>query len=97
VSWRRPDGSTGAAGAVPITGDTGGFWFFDEQNVELVVKVLDGCGLPAPHFWTFAGGLTNVGFDLVVEDAVTGASRTYTNSAGTAFAPLQDTRALPCP
>ena len=97
VGWLRADGSAGMAGAAPITDGTGEFWFFDEANVELVVKVLDGCGLPAPSFWIFAGGLTNVGFDLLVEDTVTGGSRTYTNAPGTAFPPLQDTRALPCP
>jgi len=97
VAWRRNDGSAGSAGAAPITDDTGEFWFFDEKNVELVVKVLDGCGGTPPRHWVFAGGLTNVGFDLLVEDTLTGASRTYTNAAGTAFPPLQDTAALPCP
>ena len=97
VVWRRSDGSTGSAGAAPITNDTGEFWFFDEQNVELVVKVLDGCGRTPARHWVFAGGLTNVGFDLLVEDTLTGASRTYSNAAGTAFPPLQDTAALPCP
>ena len=33
----------GAAAAIPRTTDTGMFWFFSPDNVELVVKVLDGC------------------------------------------------------
>ena len=97
VRWERADGSSGAGGAAPITDTTGDFWFFDEQNIELVLKVLDGCGLSPPHFWTFAGGLTNVGVTILVEDTATGASRTYTNAPGTAFPPLQDTQAFPCP
>ncbi|MGE5414741.1 MAG: hypothetical protein ACM3NW_11230 [Syntrophomonadaceae bacterium] len=97
ATWARADGSTGAGGAAPITDATGDFWFFDESNIELVVKVLDGCGLASPRFWTFAGGLTNVGVTLLVEDTVTGASRTYTNAPGTAFPPLEDTQAFPCP
>ncbi len=97
ATWARADGSTGAGGAAPITDATGDFWFFDESNIELVVKVLDACGLVSPHFWTFAGGLTNVGVTLLVEDTVAGSSRTYTNAPGTAFPPLEDTQAFPCP
>lgn len=100
ASWQDAGGATGAAGAAgaaPITDATGDFWFFDEQNVELVLKILDACGLTSPHFWTFAGGLTNVGVTILVEDTATGASRTYTNALGTAFPPLQDTQAFPCP
>ncbi len=43
MSWRTRDGRTGAGQAVPLTGDTGYFWFFDPANVEAVVKVLDAC------------------------------------------------------
>ena len=28
---------------VPLTSDSGYFWFFDADNIELVVKVLDAC------------------------------------------------------
>ena len=80
---------------VSLTGDSGYFWFFDAANIELVVKVLDACTLG--NFWVFAGGLTNVGVTLIVEDTQTGASKTYTNPIGTAFAPLQDTKAFSCP
>ena len=34
--------TAGRATPVPLTADTGYFWFFDAANVELVVKVLDG-------------------------------------------------------
>ena len=49
------------------------------------------------NFWVFAGGLTNVGVTLLVEDTQTGASKTYNNPIGTPFAPLQDTQAFSCP
>jgi hypothetical protein len=35
------------------TTDTGAFWFFAAANVELIVKVLDGCALNGAH-WVFA-------------------------------------------
>lgn len=97
VAWRRPDGSQGMGHAVPLTADTGTFWFFNAANLELVIKVLDGCGLNR-YFWVFAGGLTNVEVTITVTDTVTGRSRTYDNAQNTAFQPIQDTRALEvCP
>jgi hypothetical protein len=35
-------GTSGTGVAVPLTGNTGYFWFFNSSNVELMVKVLDG-------------------------------------------------------
>ena len=40
---QTPTGFSQPANAVPLTDLTGNFWFFDPANVELVVKVLDGC------------------------------------------------------
>jgi hypothetical protein len=90
-------GASGPGMRVALTGDSGYFWFFDPANIELVVKVLDACTFSPPNFWVFAGGLTNVGVTLIVEDTQTGASRTYNNPIGTPFAPLQDTQAFSCP
>ena len=89
-------GAAGAGRAEPLTADTGWFWFFRDTNLELIVKVLDGCPVNG-RFWVFAGGLTDVAVELVVEDAATGARRTYSNPRGTAFRPIQDTAAFGCP
>ncbi|HSF42941.1 MAG TPA: PQQ-dependent sugar dehydrogenase [Thermoanaerobaculia bacterium] len=97
VSWKTPEGQAGAGHAVPLTADSGLFWFFNQANIELIVKVLDGCGVNN-HYWVFAGGLTDVEATVVVTDTTTGASRTYTNPQGTAFKPVQDTQAFAsCP
>ena len=69
------------ATAVPLTRDTGAFWFFSNQNLELMVKVVDGRGVNG-HFWVFFGSLTNVEFTLDVLDTVTGTVRAYTNQQG---------------
>lgn len=96
VQWRSSAGAAFSSGeAVSMTGDTGYFWFFQPENIELVVKVLDGCALGG-HYWVFAGGLTNVELDLTVTDTVTSQVRHYPNAEGTAFVPLQDTAAFPC-
>ena len=96
--WRGPQDSTPSAGhAVPLSTDTGYFWFFEPQNIEVIAKLLDGCSLNAQQ-WFFAGGLTDVEVSLTVTDTLTNAARTYTNPLGTAFLPVQDTRAFAaCP
>lgn len=86
-----PDGPSVLARAVRLTPNTGYFWFFDEDNVELIVKVLNGCGTSPSSYWFFAAGLTDVGVSIEVTDLRTAESRTYTNPVGTPFAPIQDT------
>jgi hypothetical protein len=95
---QTPSGPSFQATAVPLTGDSGYFWFFNEANVELVVKVLDGCFDPFQSYWVFASGLTNVGVTLAVTDTLVGLTKTYENPIGHAFLPIQDTKAFStCP
>ena len=49
------------------------------------------------NHWFFAAGLTNVEVTMTVTDTYSGISKTYTNPAGTPFAPIQDTGTFPCP
>jgi hypothetical protein len=95
AAWQTADGKTGDGQAVALTADTGYFWFFNSANIEVVTKVLNGCGL-GNHFWVFAGGLTDVRVVITVTDTSNGAQRVYQNAQGTAFAPLQDTVAFAC-
>ncbi len=95
--WVTRDGNSGAGQVINLTGDTGGFWFFSPSNLELVVKVLNGCGVNS-RYWTFAGGLTDVNVILTVTDTKTGTVQTYTNPQGTPFEPIQDTNSFAtCP
>lgn len=97
TTWRTSDGNSGNGTAVALSGDTGYFWFFNSSNVEMVLKVLNGCGLNS-NYWVFAGGLTNVSVTMTVIDTKTGVVRTYTNPQGAAFQPIQDTGAFStCP
>lgn len=98
VRWETRQVAAGPGHARPLTADSGTFWFFNEDDVELIVKVVDACGLATPRFWVFAAGLTNVHTLLTVEDTATGQTRTYTNPQGTPFQPVQDTDAFAtCP
>ena len=93
VTWTAPSqGSSGTGRAEPLTDDTGYFWFFNSDNIELVVKVLDARGVNG-HFWVFYGALSNVQYTITVSDTVTGAVRTYENPSGT-LASFADTSAF---
>jgi hypothetical protein len=95
MSWATAPGTNGRGHTQALTGDTGYAWFFQESNVEVLLKVLDGCGLNG-RFWVFAAGLTNVRTDITVADTQTGAVKIYHNPSGQAFQPIQDTNALAC-
>jgi hypothetical protein len=93
ATWATVDGKQGTGQAVQLTSDTGYFWFFDSGNVEMVVKVLNGCGYNQ-RFWVFAGGLTDVAVSLKVTDTATGLSKTYLNAQKKPFQPIQDVGAF---
>ena len=95
VAWQTPTGATGSGKTTRLTEDTGTFSFFDAANLELMVKVLDGC-LSNQHFWVFSGGLTNVRVELRVTDTQTGIEKTYVSPLNTPDQPLQDTSAFSC-
>ncbi len=105
VSWRTSAGSTGSARpasmprAGPAASDDSGlfFFFFDEDNWELLVKVLDGCAIN-DRFWVFSAAATSVEYTLRVTDTETGAVNEYVNPLGNAADALTDTQAFAtCP
>ncbi len=83
--WTNPDmmGDYGFGAAVPIdTSDESGlFWFFQPDNVELVIKVLDGRALKG-KFWFLYGGLSDVEYKITLTDTVTGSAAGYANKKG---------------
>lgn len=93
VDWADFQGERGFGRQVSLTDDTGYFWFFNDTNVELTVKVLDATA-NNNAFWVFFGSLSNVEFELRVTDTATGATKTYLNPLGT-FASEGDTSAFP--
>jgi streptogramin lyase len=93
VDWEVPSqGTSGVGHAVPLTADTGYFWFFNAANVELVIKVLDARTING-KFWVFYGALSNVDYTIHVEDTVTGATKEYENRNGV-LASVADTSAF---
>jgi hypothetical protein len=78
------------ANPLPSQGDTGFFWFFDSANVDLVVKVLNGCSANG-HYWVFVGDLTGDrgSATVTIEDTATDEPRTYETGPGDAIADTQ--------
>ncbi|MCP4658622.1 MAG: hypothetical protein GY856_24695 [bacterium] len=77
--------------------DSGLLWFFDPDNWELLVKVLDGCAVNQ-RYWVFAAATTNVETTLEVTDSLSGQMKTYHNPLGTSAAAVTDTFAFAtCP
>jgi hypothetical protein len=94
VDWKDPQGVRGKATRVDSgSEDSGLFYFFDPNNWELLVKVLDGCGINQ-RFWLLAAGTTDVEYVLKVEDRWTGQIRHYANAGGRAAPAVVDTDAF---
>ncbi|MEM6701734.1 MAG: hypothetical protein AAF690_03460 [Acidobacteriota bacterium] len=96
IDWQDFDGNTGQARVSSLrTDDSGVFFFFDKDNWEVLVKVIDGCAVTG-HQWVFSAASTNIQYTLTVTDLETDRVATYTNPLGEASAAVTDTSAFPC-
>jgi hypothetical protein len=84
----------GRGRATALSAVSGYFTFFEEDNVEVLVKVHDACVAPFDRFWVFAAGLTDVEVTLEVADSERDVVRRYVNPLGRAFPAIQDTDAF---
>lgn len=97
--WRTQFGTRDKAPKVQgvKSDDSGLFYFFDDQNWEMLLKVIDGCPVNN-RFWVFSAATTNVELTITVTDTQEQEVRTYFNPLGTPAAPIQDTNAFAtCP
>ena len=77
--------------------DSGLFYFFNPDNWEFLVKMVDGCGFNN-RFWVFAAATTNLEYTLRVTDTVDGCVQTYFNPLGQAAPAITDNSAFAtCP
>ena len=96
VDWQSGE-DNGRGVAVKETGDSGLFWFFRPSNLEMLVKVLNACGVNQ-RYWVFLAATTNVGYTVAVTDNRSGFFKTYENTRGMNAVPELDTGAFPsCP
>jgi hypothetical protein len=96
VEWRDFADQTGSGTVAPLrSADSGIYWFFSANNWEMLVKVLDGCGIN-DNVWVFSAATTNVEYTLRVTDTATGMMREYFNPLGQAAPAITDTGAFAC-
>lgn len=94
VQWKDFQGNTGPGRATGVGSDEAGlFWFFSAANWEMLVKVLNGCGINN-RFWVYAAATTNVEFTLTVRDTSTGISKIYRNASGVSAPAITDSDAF---
>ena len=94
LGWWTADGQSGDATVVRKgTNDSGLFWFFADDNWEMLVKVLDGCSLNGRH-WVFAASATNLGYTLRVRDTATDDVKEYRNEPGMPSPAVADSSAF---
>lgn len=96
TNWTVGDES-GAARPRALDGVDGGlFSFFGPENPELLVKVLDGCGVNG-HYWVYVAAATDVAFEVTVEERGGGGARkVYRHTGGELARALGDVSAFPC-
>jgi hypothetical protein len=96
TTWHN--GTQGGTGtAVKDTDEVGNFWFFNPNNVEMTVKVLNGCSTNQ-RYWVFAGSTTNIEYKVTVTDTATGAVKSYMNPLGQSMPAATDMEAFAtCP
>jgi hypothetical protein len=100
--WRTnpaPGSATDGQGQVASCPNTGSglFWFFSATNWEVMVKVLNGCGLNN-RWWVFSAATTNVFYRLEVFDVTSGIQKIYFNYPGPPAPAVTDTDAFAtCP
>lgn len=98
VSYVDPSGArvndASASTRDVLLGDTASlFHFFDESNPELLVKVLDGCGVNG-KYWVFGSAATDLDWSLLVTDNATGVTLPYRRNSRNPL--INDAAAFPC-
>lgn len=97
VDWRTAFGTAGQGQALTITPKAGLFYFFEPENLEMLIKIIDACSFSG-HFWVFYAATTDVEFTVKVRDLSTGTKREYSNLLGNPAPPVLDTQAFAtCP
>jgi hypothetical protein len=90
VRWENFTGVKGSGQVVPFgSADSGIFYFFSPNNWELLIKVLNGCGINN-RLWVYAAATTDVEYTLVVTDNWTGRTKTYLNRLGVSSPAITD-------
>ncbi len=95
MCYRTPQGDEGQAkSGIWASGESGLLWFFNRDNAEVLVKVLDGCAENG-HRWVFVAPVTDLEFNLWVTGP-NGHRWTHSNRQGVTASTKSDTSAFSC-
>lgn len=70
-------------------------YFFERDNAEVLVKVLNGCEING-HHWVFVAPVTDLAFNLEIHDPRTDLVWGHRNRHGMTASTRSDTTAFPC-
>ncbi|MEO1087996.1 MAG: hypothetical protein AAFY88_27505, partial [Acidobacteriota bacterium] len=77
--------------AEPLSETSGLFWCFSPNHYEIIVKILNGCGVPGLEgYWVFFAAAATIELRVRVTDTLTGKVKEYLNPKGEAAVPVQD-------
>ena len=94
VKWWTADGVRGVGRVVEEgTDDSGLFQFLGPENWEILIKVLDGCGING-RMWVLGASTTDLGYGITVIDTIAQESRFYRNEPGQPAPAIVDTKAF---
>jgi hypothetical protein len=93
VDWKAFQANNGVGTPVALNDQSGYFWFFTADNIELLIKVLDGEAVN-DHAWVYFAALTSVAYTVTVTDTVTGEVRSYSNPLGNVSPAVLDNQAF---
>lgn len=94
LCYQAPNGDMDDASAVYRSDNSGLLYFFEPDNAEVFVKVLDGCGINR-HRWVYVAPLTDVAFNMYINDG-RNPTWTYFNKAGDQGEIRANLMAFPC-
>lgn len=95
MCFETPDGARRPAYNYGLEATTSGLlYFYGPDNLEVLVKVLDGCALNG-HRWVFVAPVTDLAFTMVIRSPL-GKNFWYFNRKGEVAQPVRDTTAFPC-
>lgn len=96
MCFATPSGLQTAAANYHLESDHSALlYFFDRDNAEILLKVLDGCAVNG-HRWVFTAPVTNLAFRLEIVERSTGRRFEQSNAAGQTAQTTGDTAAFPC-
>ena len=95
LCYETPAGVIGRGrSGIWASSEAGLLWFFNRDNAEVLVKVLDGCHLNG-HRWVFVAPVTDLAFNLEIRDS-RARLWTHRNKQGQTAEARGDTSAFAC-